>query len=411
MPRISRLLVLLPLILGAPAAALSDSGEAASPAEALTGGSLLLNLRPRYERVEQDGRQVDANALTLRSLLGWKTGSYRGFGATVQIIDVGRANDNYNDTRNGKTAYPVVADPDNTDVNQMFLDYTGLPDTRLRLGRQSIKLDNVRFVGNVEFRQVMQVFNGATVENTSLPGTALYAGHLERLKTVFGDQQEIRLEVLHVAHEWSPGQSLVGYGYFHDSPKTASATGFADNSNRIIGIRADGAQPFGAANKLLYTLEYARQRPYADGDARIDADYLRAGAGLGRDAFLVRVDYEKLGSNDGLYGFQTPLGTNHLFQGWADLFLTTPRQGIRDLYLTAAGSVGKAKWAAEFHDFDADHGDLHYGRELDLSLTYPLRKGLSGKIEVARFREDEILASARKPDTDKVWFTLTYSVN
>ena len=163
----------------------------------------------------------------------------------AQMIDVGRLNENYNDTKNGRTQFPVVADPDNTDINQAYLDYTGLPDTTMRLGKQSIKLDNVRFVGNVEFRQVMQVFTGATIENKSLPETTLYGGHLERLKTIFGDQQEIRLEILHGTWEWKPGNNLVGYGYFHDSPKTASATGFADNSNRIAGLRAPGLRTVG----------------------------------------------------------------------------------------------------------------------------------------------------------------------
>ena len=33
--------------------------------------------------------------------------------------------------------------------------------------------------------------------------------------------------------------------------------------------------------------------------------------------------------------FDTPLGTNHAFQGWADLFLITPADGIRDVFGTA----------------------------------------------------------------------------
>jgi hypothetical protein len=269
----------------------------------------------------------------------------------------------------------------------------------------------VRFVGNVEFRQVMQVFTGATVENKSLPGIALYGGHLERLKTVFGDQQEIRLDILHGAWEWAPGNLLVGYGYFHDSPKTASVTGFADNSNRIAGLRADGAYLPGGKLKLLYTAEYARQDHYADGDARIDADYFHGAAGLGWDAAFARLDYEVLGSNDGVYAFQTPLGTNHLFQGWADLFLTTPAQGIRDLYLTVGVTLAKAKLTAEYHDFKSDFGGIHYGQEFDFGVTYPFSKSLNGRIEYASFQEGDILApaSARKRDTDKLWLTLVYN--
>ena len=385
--------------------------QAASPLAAVTEGKLLLNLRPRYEHVEQDGKAYDANALTLRTLLGWQTGTYRGFSAMAQMIDVGRLNQNYNDTKNGRTQFPVVADPDNTDINQLYLDYGGLPDTRFRLGKQSIKLDNVRFIGNVEFRQVMQVFTGLTAENKSLPGTTLYGGHLERLKTIFGDQQEIRLDILHAAYEWSPGNNLIGYGYLHDSAKTVSVTGFADNSNRILGLRADGAYPLGDTTKLLYTAEYAKQQDYADGDSRIDADYIHGGIGVDWKIIYARVDYEVLGSNNGVYGFQTPLGTNHLFQGWADLFLTTPAKGIRDAYLMLGGPIGKAKWSAEFHDFKSDVGNIHYGKELDLGVSYPVCKGLTGKIEYAGFRESDILApaSARKRDTDKLWVTLIYN--
>ncbi|MBI3528195.1 MAG: alginate export family protein [Betaproteobacteria bacterium] len=407
---VGRILLAVPLLFPA-GLAFSAEESAGSLADAITGGKLLLNLRPRYEHVEQDGKQFDANALTLRTLLGWQTGSYYGFGVTAQMIDVGRANDNYNDTKNGKTQFPTVADPDNTDINQVYLDYTGLSDTRLRLGKQSIKIDNVRFVGNVEFRQVMQVFTGATVENKSLPNTTLYGGHLERLKTIFGDQQEIKLEILHAAYEWAPGNNLIGYGYFHDSAKTASVTGFANNSNQIVGLRADGAYPLSDQIKLLYTAEYAKQNDYADGDSRIDADYTHAGVGLGWPAFYARLDYELLGSNNGVYAFQTPLGTNHLFQGWADLFLTTPKQGIRDSYLTVGGSVVKAKWSAEYHDFKSDFGSIHYGHELDFGVTYPLMKGLVGKVEYASFREDDVLApaTARKRDTDKLWLTFIYN--
>ena len=409
-PIASCVLAILILALHAPGG-LAEDNEAASPVDAVTAGKLLLNLRARYEQVEEDGKAYDANALTLRTLLGWQTGTYRGFSAMAQLINVGRANENYNDTTNRKTQFPVVADPDDTDINQIYLDYTGLPDTTLRLGKQSIKLDNVRFVGNVEFRQVMQVFTGATVENRSLPGIALYGGHLERLKTIFGDQQEIRLDILHGAWEWTPGNRLIGYGYSDDSPKTASVTGFADNSNRIAGLRADGAYPVGDKLKLLYTAEYARQNHYADGNARIDAGYFHGGAGLGWDSFFGRLDYELLGSNGGAYAFQTPLATNHLFQGWADLFLTTPAQGIRDTYLTAGGTIAAAKLTAEYHDFKSDFGSIHYGREFDFGVTYPLRKGLNGKIEYASFREADILApaSARKRDTDKLWLTLVYN--
>jgi len=184
-----------------------------------------------------------------------------------------------------------------------------------------------------------------------------------------------------------------------------------DSTLMDLGLRADGAYPLGDTIRLLYTAEYARQHDYADGDSRIDADYIHGGIGADWKIIYARVDYEVLGSNNGVYAFQTPLGTNHLFQGWADLFLTTPAKGIRDAYLTLGGPIEKARWSAEFHDFRSDFGNIHYGRELDFGVSYPLRKGLTGKIEYAGFREADILApaSARKRDTDKLWLTLVYN--
>jgi hypothetical protein len=395
-----------------PAAAPQPPAEAATLREAITGGKLLLNLRPRFERVDQDNKPETAEAFTLRTLLGWETKPFHGFGITLQAINVAHLNDDFNDdpAQAATSEFPLVADPDDSDINQIYLDYTGLPKTRFRLGKQSIKLDNVRFVGNVEFRQVMQVFSGLTVENKSLPNTELYLGHLERVKNIFTVWRQTKIEILRGAYKWSPNDTVIGYGYFQDQPVTGSNTGFSDNSNRILGIRADGAHPFGEKFKLLYTAEYAKQTDYADGNADIDADYLNVGIGPRWGDWWFRINYEKLSSNDGLYAFQTPLGTNHLFQGWADHFLTTPRQGIRDTYLSAGGKIQKAQLYLEYHQFKSDFGSIDFGKELDFSITYPFTKQLTGRLEYADFKEDDVLAgAARKPDLNKVWVTLMFN--
>lgn len=393
--------------------AAEEKKEAESPLEAVTGGKLLLNLRPRYEYVDLATKPENAKAFTLRSLVGWETKPYKGIGITVQAINVAHITDDFNDDpiKNAASRYPLVADPDDTDFNQVYLDYTGLPNTRFRLGKQSIKLDNVRFMGNVEFRQVMQVFNGITVENKSIPNTEIYVAHLERVKSIFGLQRQAKIEILHGAYKFTPNDTLIAYGYFQDDPKLAgAAANVTDLSNRIVGIRADGGHPFGEKFKLLYTAEYAKQNAYADGDDKIDADYLRVGIGPKWGDWFVRIDYEKLASNNGNYAFQTPLGTNHLFQGWADHFLTTPRQGIKDTFLTAGGKIGKATLIVEYHRYKSDTGGINFGDELDFSVAYPFTKQLSGKIEYAGFQEKDILAgAARKPDLTKIWVTLVFN--
>jgi hypothetical protein len=389
----------------------TGASPAPSAAEAIKSGTPILNLRPRYEHVDQFGRQDEGNAATMRTLAGWRTGTWEGLSATVELIDVGRLHNDYNDGQNGKIRYPVIADPDNTDINQLYLDWSGLPDTRVRAGRQSIKLDNVRFVGNVEFRQVMQVFNGVTVENNSLRNTRIFAGYLGRLKTVDTRQHDTDTLLLNARYALSPSESLVGYGYLQDQYDAFSRTAFSgaaatDTSNSILGLRGDGARPLGETWKLLYTAEYAMQRDYAGGDPRIDANYARLGIGGQWKDFLLRIDREILSSNDGQYGFQTPLGTNHLFQGWADQFLSTPRQGIRDDFLSGGAKFAKVQFLAEYHRLKSDFGGIDFGDEIDLGFSVPLMQKLLGKIEFADYRSGD---AGSPPDTRKFWFTLIFN--
>jgi hypothetical protein len=395
-------------LLGTADPLLAQGLSAGSPIDAIGNGKLTLTLRPRYEHVEQDGKPENADAFTMRTLLGWRTGQWHELSVYVEGINVGHLGpEHYNDDPARVSAYPLVADPDSGDINQMYVDYTGISNTTVRAGRQSIKLDNVRFIGNVEFRQVMQVFNAVTVENNSLPNTRLYAGYLMREKTVFDTQRDINEPIFNARYTWKPNNVVVGYAYLQDQANTGQATGFADNSNKIVGLRADGNYPIRAQWGLLYTGEYAKQDSYSGGDPRIDADYHHIGLGVQWKDTFVRLDREQLGSNNGLYGFQSPLGTNHLFQGWADLFLTTPKQGIRDTYLAAGGKLRKATFYGEYHWYRSDFGNFDFGSELDVAVSYPLLKSLVAKVEFADYRAGDAISA--KVDTRKIWITFIYS--
>ena len=88
--------------------------EAATLGEAVTDGKLLLNLRPRYEYVEQANKPKDANAFTMRSLLGWRTKPWHGLSVTAEGINVTHFGEqDYNDLPSQAAAspYPTVAEP------------------------------------------------------------------------------------------------------------------------------------------------------------------------------------------------------------------------------------------------------------------------------------------------------------
>jgi hypothetical protein len=429
--------------------------------DAITQGKPMTSFRLRYENLNQEGYQSTApnakkldtgEAFTLRSLIGWQTAPYKNFSFAAQLTDVHEFNNDFNDRRNnapepGKSAYPNIVDPGYTDVNQLYIDWTGIKDTKLRLGRQQLNLDNVRFIGDIGFRQNMQVFDGVSVLNKSITDVEIFAAHFSKVRQITTKLRDGNIDIINAKYKISPTESLIGYGYLvdmenlgqnggnpaaiatvaqggnglgdsQDVVKTAST----DASSKTFGVRLDGAHMVIDDWKLLYTAEYAKQDDYRGGSPLIDAHYFKLGGGAAYGAWSVRLDHEKLSSNDGKYAFQTPLGTNHLFQGWADVFLATPRQGMEDTFISIAGSIAKAKLYAEYHVFKSDekyqslNGKLgdKYGTELDLSVTYPFSKALLGKVEYARFNESDVYGTtlqnaARKGDKEIIWVTAIYT--
>jgi hypothetical protein len=393
---------------------------AASPLEALRDGELLLELRPRYTWVDQEGRPDEARWGSLRTRLGWKTLEYRGFSAVIEGINVARFADSgyidYRDTPGysagtvpspyGAGYYPLVADPKTTDFNRLYLDYTGLPHTLVRFGRQLVRIDNQRFIGDYDFAQLPQAFNGLLVENASVSQVRVTAGYFARVRNAFAAQADTDTVVLNARYEPSPLLKVAGYAYLQDQPDTGSVTGFADNSNRILGGRIWGGWKVSDALELLYSAEFAEQRDYADGDARIDAPYRRVGGGLAAKRGYLRVDWEQLGSNEGQYGFQTPLGSTQLFTGRADIFATTPARGLEDLRTQIGVGISKATLHLEYHRFRADFRDWDLGSEWDFGVAWAFNARLSAGVEYADYRAGDPRAALA--DTRKVWLTIGY---
>jgi hypothetical protein len=172
-----------------------------------------------------------------------------------------------------------------------------------------------------------------------------------------------------------------------------------------VGARAEGSiARFGRVD-VIYLAEIAQQRPYADGDSRIDARYWRAGLGLSSDAWTVRYDYEVKGSNGGVYGVQMPLTDFYSFNGWTLHFFNTPRQGLHDQWLTARYAIGPVTLYAEAHRFRSDYASLDFGRESDVGITYEILPGTLLRLQYARYDAGPGMVA---PAIRKAWLTLTY---
>lgn len=439
--------------------------------DAIKTGKNMTSFRLRYENVQQDGLQPnnlsnptnslnpsrlddikDANALTLRSLIGWQTAPYHNFSFAAQLINVSKLDDNFNDgtnsfrtngasNQNNRIEYAKVVDPDHTDINQLYVDWTGIKNTRVRAGRQQVNLDNVRFIGDIAFRQVMQVFDGVSVFNKSIPDTELFVAHFEKVNQIFTTERNGNLEIINARYRISPTEFLVGYGYLSNFENlglgnawfgAGAANLAADQSNKTFGIRLDGTHPFTPNYRAHYTAEYAKQSDYKEGDDRIDAHYYKLGGGFGIDNFNMRIDQELLSSNKNQYAFQTPFGTNHLFQGWVDKFLVTPRAGIKDSFVTATYRYGDFVFFADYHVLDSDEdfytvnggatrSGNRYGTEWNAAVTWNIDKNWMTKFEYGKFSEDDHFAAAanvisnpagirgRVRDTEKLWLTAMYT--
>lgn len=384
-------------------AALAILALALAQAESLPG-KVILESRLRLESVDQDGFASDAQALTLRTRLGYETPALHGFKALIEGENVVVLNGDYNSTTNGKLGYPVVADPGTTELNRAQISWTG-QQADFVLGRQRIILGNARFVGNVGYRQNEQTYDAARLSFRPTQSVTITYAYIDRVHRVFGKDSaqgewDSDSHIGQVELKTKAG-TLTGYGYllaFDNAPAQSSAT---------WGARFAGAWPLRPDLKLTYEAELARQTDYRNSPTRFDLGYLNLGLGLKRPANWFTVGFERL-EGDGHRGFQTPLATLFAYQGWADVFLATPPGGVRDLNLRAGATFKLGPKAipvtlqAAAHDFTDDGGSRRYGREFDLLASVPVTKHLTGEARFASF--DGVRPGFA--DRQKFWLTL-----
>ena len=383
---------------------------AESLTDALTYGKITGQARYRYEWVDQEGRTEKASASTLRTQLGYLTEDYLDLSVFSQFEDVRVVgNERYNSTINGLIQYPLVLDPEGTEINQAYLSYKGLSGTVLKYGRQVIAYDNYRFIGEAGWRQNQQTYDAFTVVNTSLAGTTLSYAHVINVNRVFGDHSAIgnlRMDgdLLNIAYRgWSAG-TLISYGYFLDYTPAQPFAGAA--SNKTLGVRFDGSVRVSAYD-ILYTAERAHQSDYAEGAATVDADYTLGLLGINAGGVQAKLGYELLTGN-GVYALQTPLASLHPFNGWADKFLSTPVDGLEDIFFSVGASPGGMGLLIVYHRYRADSLGYDYGSEWNLLVSKKLNKYLTLLVKYATYDGDSsTMGQVRNPalvrDLDRLW--------
>ncbi len=166
----------------------------------------------------------------------------------------------------------------------------------------------------------------------------------------------------------TPVGTFTGFAYLVDQDE-AAVQGYR-LSSQSYGGRLAGSRALSKTVKLDYALSYARQSDYRRNPNSYNADYWLADVTLDVKALKLNAGFEVLGASDGttLTSFQTPLATGFKFQGWADKFLSTPPNGVRDLYAgagygwTKIGRIDAISLQVAFHRFESDRLGQHYGR-------------------------------------------------
>lgn len=465
MPKVNELSgMLCAAALVIPAALMPVVVQADDAVAALIDGKVSGNVRLRYESVDVRSATIkDASALTLRTRLGYETAPFYGFTAMLELedthivggkdeyspasIDQTKAASAVAGTRTNPYTYAAIVDPEQTEINRLYLRYRGISKLDMSLGRQRILLDNQRFVGNVGWRQNEQTFDAFTAKYDGVPDWSFYYAYIDRVEGISGEKYIYNLDIdssdnlFNITYSGFTLGKITAYGYFLDNQEPDAELrnvapylnrlnpGLRYQSNDTLGARFDGVYilPTTMPLRLFYTAEYAKQELVSPTRVEFDTNYRLFEAGVGYASKLgmlsAKVAQSVMGSDTQgttMQGFQTPYATKHAFNGWADMYLVTPGTGLEDKYATLAADLTPygVKLMAVYHKFSevdgpsAAIGARNLGSEWDLQVLKAFGPKFTLGLKYANYKADgetEAPIIATNIDTKKVWLWGEYA--
>lgn len=399
----------------------AHSARADGHVKPMDGFTFSVDSRYRFEHVDQDPILETARASTWRNRLGvitpWISNLARIAVEGEGVLEIGP--DNFNNTINGNGQFPVVVDVESIEVNQAYLELKAAPGVTLIGGRFRKNLENQRFIGSVGWRQNDQTYDGASADITSIPDTEIYYAWIGNVNRIFSDRAERPpaggnignlSSNIHVVEANYKGLSFVDVTVFNYYLDLFDLDALSSNT---VGVRFKSKFDFGGGFGLKHYAEYAYQSDVGDNPVEYETYYYHIAPTLYYKNQYgwagVTVGYEVLGSDDGAIGFSTPLATLHKFNGFADVFLATPANGLEDIYVDLTlkpkglpgvlsflnGSVFKA----QYHDFESNVGSVQFGQEFDLYAKIPLKflpKGFYAETKYAVYEADTFATNRDK---------------
>jgi len=379
--------------------------------EALLGGRVRLDNRLRVEIADTTDLETSTAVLN-RIRLGYETKALHGFTGYIEMENVSTpTRDDFfvPQTMQGPADHTPVLAPEGTELNRAFVRYynediagSGV-DLDVKGGRQRIELDDERFVGNKAWRMFEQTYDAASVRtNLGMEGFEAYYAYVWGVQRFFGpdgDNWDSEAQLFNASYEHAPELRVTGFAYLLDFGEDAPLASSDTFGLRVSGTFEDEGED---GTTIRYIASYARQQDAGLNPVPFDdADYIFAEIEFEPNGWpALAFGYELLGSNSGDdIAFQTPLGTLHGRQGFADEFLTTPVSGLQDIYARLTTDLPlDIKGYAAYHYFLEDDGGDELGWEIDFSLSKQIDENWAVLIKGAHHE-----GQSGRPDTDRFW--------
>jgi len=322
-----------------------------------------LQFRPRWEHVEikNDGKKT-ADALTTRiaSRLEFRFKNWKVFGELTAVLLLNRK------FSPSKAGYEFVAEEERVRPTEFGLFYSSSL-LNAKAGRFRINLNNQRFIGSVDWRQMPQTFDALYISMQTFKtfkGEFFYIlgrkGVLNSLSTdTFKKNQPFNYSPV-VNLVYKPLKELTFKLYYIDLKR---------NSLTIGGILN--------LNKLFFNFrgEYASQKNKLVGK---NTDYFHLKLNKNFSKFSLTLGWEYLGKY-----LITPLATLHKFNGWNDVFLKYTAidnaYGLKDFYISSSIFTSVGTLVFTLHNFRSvktlPTSTRKFGNEYDfLYKVAPIKK-------------------------------------
>ncbi len=355
-------------------------------------GKIRLDIRARWEQADTTLTE-ESNAYTIRSRVGYESNEFSGFRFYSELEDITAIDDDdYFNGLNGPVGNTTILDPNHTELNRLWVSYNS-DLVYGKLGRQRIKIDDTRFIGNVGWRQNEQTFDALLFHLTPIDDLKFIFGYIDKAHRIVGNDHPLGnvdtniyfANVKVKCHQWL---NITGFGYFFAVDDNVPA--LANWSNDTFGIRITGDNKESDANvKASYEVSWATQSDNSENlpVVNFNLDYYRVAAKLHMEKLWIGSGIEVFEGN-GVRGFNTPFATLHKFNGWADAFagnslngLGALVQGLEDIWVGAGGAIPIGNGLvlkAFYHWFDPEtDGAGSYGDEIDFVATYKINSYLT----------------------------------